>query len=127
MEMRSESVWLDARNATIDLVCMDLLVPTPLPLAWWFSFVAYEARTAVALGSWPRWNSPFVAAANGWAFAGGAVLTVVAYSLFGGYAAKAPTPWRRLMRAAAGAVVLAGAGIAMLYFDPFGNLARQFD
>lgn len=127
METRSEPVWLDARNAVIDLVCMGLLVPTPLPLAYWFSFVAYEARAAVTLGSWPRWNSPFVAAAPAWAVVGGVVLIVVAYSLSGGYAAKASTPWRRLLRAAAGAVVLAGLGIAALYFDPFGNLARQFD
>jgi hypothetical protein len=127
MEMRSETVWLDARNATIDLVCMALLVPTPLPLAYWFSFVAYEARAAVTLGSWPRWSSPFVPAAPAWATAGGITLVVVAYSLFGGYAAKASTPWRRLLRATAGAVALAGLGIAALYFDPFGNLTRQFD
>jgi hypothetical protein len=126
MEFRSEPVWLDARNALIDLVCMALLVPTPLPLAWWFSFVAYEARMAVTLGSWPRWNSPFVPEASGWALAGGIVLTVLAYSLFGGYAANAPTPWRRLLRAAAGAVVLAGLGIAALYFDLFGTLDRRF-
>jgi len=127
MEMRSESVWLDARNAVIDLLCVALLVPTPLPLAWWFSFVAYEARMAITLGAWPRWNSPFVAAANGWATAGGIVLAVLAYSLTGGYAASAATPWRRLSRAAAGALVLVGLGFAALYFDPFGNLARQFD
>jgi hypothetical protein len=127
MERRSESVWLDARNALIDLVCMALLIPTPLPLAWWFSFVAFEARMAVTLGSWPRSSSPYVAAANGWSFAGGIALVVVAYSLFGGYAASAPTPWRRLLRAAAAALVLAGVGVALLYFDPFGNLTRQFD
>jgi hypothetical protein len=49
MEFRSEPVWLDARNAVIDLVGMTLLVPTPLTLAWWFSVVAYEARMAVTL------------------------------------------------------------------------------
>ena len=127
MEMRSESVGLDARNALIDLSCVVLLVPTPLPLAWWFSFVAHEARMAVTLGSWPRSNSPFVAAANGWGFAGGVALVVLAYSLAGGYAASAATPWRRLLRSTISALILVGLGFVVLYFDPFGNLTRQFD
>ena len=127
MESRSESVWIDARNALIDLVCVAVLAPVPLPLAWWFSFVAYEARAAVTLGVWPDWSSPHVAAADAWSMGGAIGVILVAYSLAGGTAAKAPNPWRRLLRAVIWGTVLAGAGIALLYSDPFGNLDRQMD
>jgi hypothetical protein len=124
MELRSEPVWLDARNATIDLVCMAPLVPTPLPLALWASMFVYEARSAFTLGSWPVWGSPYVAAARQWETPSVIVLTLLAYSLAGGYAA---TPWRRLLRTGIGAAVLVALGVGLMIWDPSGSVYRQFD
>jgi hypothetical protein len=127
MERRSEPVWLDARNAVLDLVCIVLLSPAPLPLALWFTMFVYDTRSAVTLGSRPVWGSPYVAAARAWETPGAIVLTLLAYFLAGWYAAKAPTPWKRLLRAGIGAVVLVGLGVGLMIWDPFGSVYRQFD